>query len=189
MAQDAYDFSSIYADTALSLSKLGTAYDLYKIYQQGGNVDAATLASALVGIRGMRGAKVGPLANVAAESAPLTGVRANQLAGSGREALARAELEALHPGASIQNEVYLRSANGKRAIDPFTGEARRIDSVVLQNGRALDSVEVTSQTANKAAQIAKENRIRNNGGTFVRDRATGNLIDISQVPTRIVRKK
>lgn len=115
-------------------------------------------------------------------------MRANQLAGSGREALARAELETQFPGASIQNEVYLRGANGKRAIDPFTGEARRIDSVVIQDGRVLDSVEVTSQTANKAAQIAKENRIRQNGGTFVRDRATGNLIDISQIPTRIVRK-
>lgn len=125
---------------------------------------------------------------VARKSELLTGVRANQLAGSSREALARAELEALFPGASVQNEVYLRFADGKRALDPITGEGRRIDAVVLHNGRALDSVEVTSQTANKAAQIAKEMRIRENGGTFVRDRVTRNLIDVSQVPTRIVRK-
>jgi len=124
----------------------------------------------------------------AADAEVLTGVRANQLAGSGREALARAELEAQYPGASIQNEVYLRSANGGRAIDPLTGEARRIDSVVIQDGQVLDSVEVTSMNANKAAQIAKEMRIRQSGGAFVRDRGTGNLIDISQVLTRIVRK-
>ncbi len=97
----------------------------------------------------------------------LTGVRANQLAGAGREALARAELEAKFPGASIQNEAYLRGANGKRAIDPLTGTARRIDSVVIQDGRVLDSVEVTSMTASKDAQVLKELRIRNNGGTYI----------------------
>src|SRR5690606_37147116 len=123
-----------------------------------------------------------------ANTARLTGVRANQLAGSSREALVRAELRALYADASVQSEVYLPTANGRRAVDPLTGEMRRIDSVVFQGGQVLDSVEVTSLTANKASQIAKENRIRQNGGTFVRDRETGNLIDISQVPTRIVRK-
>ena len=63
-----------------------------------------------------------------------------------------------------------------------------IDSVVIQGGRVLDSVEATSMTANKRAQILKEQSVRNNGGTFIRDRATGQLIDISNVPTRIVRK-
>lgn len=103
--------------------------------------------------------------------------------------MVRAELGAKYPGATVQNEVYLRGANGKRALDPLTGEGRRIDSIVIQNGGVLDSVEVTSMNANKAAQIAKEMRIRNSGGTFIRDRATGNLIDISNVPTRIIRKQ
>ena len=75
-----------------------------------------------------------------------------------------------------------------KAVDPFTGTGRRIDHVVIQNGRALDSVETTSQTATKAAQIAKENRIRQQGGTFVRDRGTGQLIDLKDVPTQIIRK-
>lgn len=119
---------------------------------------------------------------------PLTGVRANQLAGAGREALVRIELAAQYPGAAIQNEVYLRTATGARAIDPLTGTARRIDSVVIENGRVLDSVEVTSMTAVKRTQILKEMSIRNNGGTFIRDRGTGHLIDISQIPTRTVRK-
>lgn len=72
-----------------------------------------------------------------------TGVRANQLAGTSREALVRSELATQYPNAVVQNEVYLRTANGKRAIDPLSGEGRRIDFVVIQNGRALDSVEVT----------------------------------------------
>ncbi|WP_222927040.1 LysM peptidoglycan-binding domain-containing protein [Sphingomonas gilva] len=116
------------------------------------------------------------------------GVRANQLAGASREALVRAELAAQYPAGRIMSEVYLRSANGKRAIDPLTGTARRIDSVVIQNGRVLDAVEVTSMNANKTVQLRKELRIRNNGDTFVRDRASGQLIDISGTPTRTVRK-
>jgi exopolysaccharide biosynthesis protein len=124
----------------------------------------------------------------AAERGALTGVRANQLAGASREALVRSELAAKYPGAAIQNEVYLRTASGARAIDPLTGTARRIDSVVIQNGRVVDSVEVTSLTASKDAQVFKEFSIRNNGGTFIRDRATGQLLDISQVPTQLARK-
>jgi len=100
----------------------------------------------------------------------------------------RSELAAKYLGATIVNEAYLRTADGIRAVDPLTGTARRIDSVVIQGGRAIDSVEVTSLTATKRAQILKEMRIRNNGGTFVRDRATGQLIDVGQVPTQIIRK-
>lgn len=127
---------------------------------------------------------------VAAEGgSPLTGVRANQLAGASREALVRSELAAKYPGAVVQNEVYLRTVSGAHAIDPLTGTARRIDSIVIQNGRVVDSVEVTSLTANKTAQIRKEFRIRNNGGTFIRDRATGQLIDLSQTPTQVIRRQ
>ncbi len=35
-----------------------------------------------------------------------------------------------------------------------------------------------------ALQFAKEERIRENGGTFIRDRNTRNLIDIKEVETR-----
>jgi hypothetical protein len=123
----------------------------------------------------------------AIETEVVAGVRANQLAGASREALVRGQLAARNPGATIQNEVYLRTANGRRALDPLTGKARRLDSVVIRDGAVIDSVEVTSTTANKAAQIAKEMRIRNAGGIFVRDRITGALIDLSRIPTRVVR--
>lgn len=46
------------------------------------------------------------------------------------------------------------------------------------------SVEVTSPTANKNAQQFKEQNIRNNGGTYIRDRQTGSLINVSKKLTR-----
>ena len=98
------------------------------------------------------------------------------------------ELRLQYPGASVQREQYLRLGTGGKAVDPLVGTGRRMDWVVVQDGAVLDSVETTSLTANKAAQIAKEMRIRQAGGVFVRDRVTGELVDISQVPTRIVRK-
>lgn len=115
-------------------------------------------------------------------------VRLNQIAGANRQAVVQSELASRHPGATIQNEVYLRMADGRRAIDPLTGRARRIDSVVIQNGRVVDSVEVTSLTARKTEQIRREIRIRNNGGTFIRDRSSGQLIDMSGTPTRVDRR-
>jgi hypothetical protein len=115
-------------------------------------------------------------------------VTRNQIAGAGRQALVDSELALQYPNATVQSERYLRLENGERAIDPLSGTARRIDSVVIENGAALDSVETTSMTASKDAQILKEMRIRQSGGTFVRDMTTGQLVDVSQVPTRIVRK-
>lgn len=89
----------------------------------------------------------------------------------------------------MQRERYLRTADGKRAIDPLTGEARRIDHAVIENGQVRYLVETTSKTADKVRQIEKEARVRANGGTFIRDKVTRELIDVSNVPTRITRRK
>ena len=50
---------------------------------------------------------------------------------------------------------------------------------------SADTVEITSPTANKRAQQAKEERILNNGGNFVRDRRTGNLCKVNGTCKRI----
>jgi len=81
----------------------------------------------------------------------------------------------------------LRNADGTIAKDPVTGEARRVDHVVIEDGKARYVVETTSKTADKEAQIRKEVRIRGNGGTYVRDRNTGKLVDVSKTPTRTIR--
>ena len=83
----------------------------------------------------------------------------------------------------------MRTRDGRIAIDPVTGEARRVDFAIIQQGQSRGVVEVTSKTAGKAGQLAKERRIRQAGGTFVRDRLTGELIDISETPTRLFRRR
>ena len=115
----------------------------------------------------------------------------NKLDGLAREKEVAQELEEQYPpeeGYKIIPEAYLRDKDGNIVKDPVTGEARRIDFVVEKDGKIVDSVEVTSKTADKTDQIAKENRIRENGGNYVRN-SDGELVKIpSDVHTRIERR-
>jgi len=115
----------------------------------------------------------------------------NKQDGLEREREVRDELDAKYPaedGYEIISEAYLRDENGKIMRDPETQEARRIDFVVVKDGKVVDSIEVTSKTADKTQQSAKEDRIRENGGNYVRD-SNGNLVEIpADVKTRIERK-
>lgn len=112
----------------------------------------------------------------------------NKREGTRREEKVAEQLQKDNPNASVQREQLLRDCDGCKVKDPVTGTGRRVDDVVIEDGKVIDSVEVTSQTANKSAQIAKENRIREAGGTFIRDRETKELVDLSEVPTRIIRE-
>lgn len=117
-------------------------------------------------------------------------VRVNQHEGARRESETLAELQARYPGANIQQQVYLRTGNGRRAIDEgFTDEGRRLDFVVVQDGRVVDVLETTSPTARKGGQFEKEQRIRANGGTFVRDRQADCLLDVCNVSTQEDRRQ
>jgi len=49
-------------------------------------------------------------------------------------------------------------------------------------------VETTSKSADKAGQIAKENRILESGGRFVRDRTTGQTVPVGETPIRLDRR-
>lgn len=115
----------------------------------------------------------------------------NKLDGLERERAVYSELQAKYPenkGFEIIPEAYLRDKDGNIVRDPVTGEARRIDFVVAKDGKAVDSIEVTSNTADKTQQAAKESRIREIGGSFIKD-SDGNLIEIpSNVQTRIERR-
>ena len=79
-----------------------------------------------------------------------------------------AEVEEELDGYEIVSEAYLRDCEGKIVRDPETGEARRIDFVVVKDGKVVDSIEVTSETADKTGQTAKEERIREAGGNYIR---------------------
>ncbi len=115
----------------------------------------------------------------------------NKQDGLRREKEVEEELKKQYPeeeGYEILSEVYLRDKDGKIVKDPITGEARRIDFVILKDGKVVASIEVTSKTADKTDQTAKENRIRENGGNYIKD-SDGNLIEIpNSIQTRIERR-
>ena len=115
----------------------------------------------------------------------------NKQDGLRREGEVETELQETYPpeeGYSIEQEVYLRDKDGNIVKDPVTGEARRIDFVVIKDGEVVDSVEVTSKTADKTSQSAKEERIRDIGGNYIKD-SNGNLVEIpANVQTRIERR-
>lgn len=115
----------------------------------------------------------------------------NKLDGLAREQEVAQELEEKYPpekGYQIVSEVYLRDKEGNIVKDPVTGQARRIDFVVVKDGKVVDSIEVTSKTADKTGQCAKEDRIRDAGGNYIRDN-NGNLVQVpTTVRTRIERR-
>lgn len=115
----------------------------------------------------------------------------NKEDGLRRETEVEKELKEKYPeseGYTIEKEVYLRDKDGNIVKDPVTGEARRIDFVVVKDGKVVDSIEVTSKTADKTEQSAKEDRIRENGGNYIKD-SNGNLVEIpSDVKTHIERR-
>ena len=115
----------------------------------------------------------------------------NKVDGLRREKEVGDELKEKYPeseGYKVESEKYLRDKDGKIVKDPETGEARRIDYVVIKDGKIVDSVEVTSTTADKTEQSAKEKRIRENGGNYILD-DNGNLVEFPEnVETRIERR-
>ncbi len=115
----------------------------------------------------------------------------NKQDGLAREAEVNSDLLKEYPheeGFEVCSEATLRDETGKIVKDRVTGEARRIDFVVIQDGTVVDSIEVTSKTAPKDLQMAKEARIRADGGNFIKDEA-GNLVRIpDDVITRIERR-
>lgn len=115
----------------------------------------------------------------------------NKIDGLNRGNQVAEELKEQYPpekGYDVIPEVYLRDKNGNIVKDPETNEARRVDFVVVKDGRGVDSIEVTSLTADKTQQIAKEERIRDSGGNFIKDN-NGNLIEIPEnIHTRIERR-
>jgi RHS repeat-associated protein len=109
--------------------------------------------------------------------------------GARRERETHAELKQEHPDASVQRERYLRDAEGRVVRDPKTGEGRRIDHVVIKEKKVIRSVETTSLTADKAEQTAKEGRVREAGGTFVRDKETREIVPVPEEVTTEVKRR
>ena len=119
-------------------------------------------------------------------------IEANRISGAAREEAVASELMDQYPpedGYHIERECFLRDDTGKITVDPDTGESRRIDFDIIKDGEVVKSVEVTSETADKTAQLAKEERIRDAGGNYIEDRRTSEFIRFpSEVKTEVVRR-
>jgi hypothetical protein len=114
-------------------------------------------------------------------------VQDNAVAGSRREREVTVDLLEQYPGGSVQNQQYLRDKNGNIVIDPYTGTARPLDHVVIIGGKVVEVVETTSLTADKDEQLEHERETRRAGGTFIRDRETGKLVEVPSI-SRIERR-
>lgn len=119
-------------------------------------------------------------------------VTKNKLDGCERENQVEKELREQYPeseGYQIIKEAFLRDKDGNYVLDPETGKRRRIDFVVVKDGKVVKSVEVTSLTAPKENQMAKEKRIREAGGNYILDK-DGNLVEFpDEVETEIERRQ
>lgn len=111
-------------------------------------------------------------------------IEINKRDGIAREEKVLKELVSKFGDDKVIREALLRDANGKPIIDSVTKEARRIDFVIRKGEKIVESIEVTSETAPKALQIAKEMRIldqaKNIGGAFIKDPNTGELIKFGE---------
>ncbi|OCG65149.1 hypothetical protein A9G48_00695 [Gilliamella sp. wkB18] len=111
-------------------------------------------------------------------------VIANKASGNAREAIAKKYLQNKYPNATILSERYIRDANGKSVRD-ITNSRRRLDFIVVEDGKVKGIFEVTSPTADKTTQMLKEAEIRANGGTHVKEPGRkGKMYDISEVETK-----
>lgn len=160
---------------------------------------AAARIEQAVGARLKRaGARLRPVAPVRLRPQPAAQpcrAIAVKCAGLRREAAAERILAQRYPSERIQSETYLLNRTGRRAIDPKTRTSRRIDYVMFSGGKVSRRFEVTSQRADKVAQLAKERRIltlRQNGTPrrgplYVRDRQSGLLTTVRPVPSEVIR--
>ena len=109
-------------------------------------------------------------------------MKKNQADGKRREEQVQNDLKNENPDASVQREQYLRDENGQIVKDPLTGEARRVDHAVIDKEKAsAQTVETTGTNVDKTKQLEKEQRIREQGGTYVRDRETRDVVPVKDV--------
>lgn len=118
----------------------------------------------------------------------------NKMDGLSRETEVLEKLISKFGENNVIREAYLRDASGAIIKDTVDNTARRIDFVIKQGDSIVKSIEVTSETASKVAQTAKELRIleqaQKTGGAFIKDPLTGNLLKFAEdIATEIWRLK
>ena len=107
----------------------------------------------------------------------------HKMEGIARENTVMKELFSEFGEKNVLREQYLRDNLGRIIKDPLTNEARRIDFIVREGDKVVKSIEVTSELADKTAQIRKTERIlekaKDLGGAFIKDFDSGVLIEFT----------
>lgn len=129
----------------------------------------------------------------AKEVKEISQVLQNKLDGLAKEKKVFEDLISEFGEENVLKEAYIRDKAGNIIRDVVTKEGRRIDFVVKEGDRIIKSIEVTSETASKVAQVAKEQRILQQaletGGAFIKD-TSGELLKFpADLMTEIVRLK
>jgi hypothetical protein len=105
--------------------------------------------------------------------------------GKAREDVTDKELKdenADKPNTSVQRERMLRDKDGKKVVDPVTGEGRRVDHAVIDRDKGTaETHETTGPNVDKTDQLDKEKRIRAAGGTYIRDKETRKMVPVNDV--------
>ena len=105
----------------------------------------------------------------------------HKMEGIAREETVMKDLFSKFGEKNVLREQYLRDKLGNIIKDPLTNEARRIDFIVREGDKVVKSIEVTSELADKTAQIRKTERIlekaKDLGGAFIKDFNSGVLIE------------
>lgn len=104
----------------------------------------------------------------------------NKRDGTAREEKVLEELVSKYGKDNVIRESLLRNKDGIPIKDPETNHARKIDFIVTQGKKIIESIEVTSETADKTLQMAQQIRVLEEaakyGGAFIKDKS-GDLIE------------
>lgn len=92
------------------------------------------------------------------------------------------ELAAENPGKVVQGERLLRDETGKKVVDPVTGQGRRVDHAVIDRDKGTArTYETTGNAVDKTVQLEKEQRVRDAGGRYIRDKETRKMVEVEGV--------
>jgi RHS repeat-associated protein len=117
-----------------------------------------------------------------------TTIRENAAEGTRRETIGVESLKTNNPGSPIVTQRTLRGPDGRKLVDPTSGEGRRVDAAKLnQTERSAETYEITGPNVNKQFQVQKERNIfrANPDGVYVRDPATEELYQVYNPSFRI----
>ena len=114
-------------------------------------------------------------------------IRSNAAEGLRRENSATSTLREQYPDKNVTTQRTLRDSQGKKLVDPKTGEGRRVDNAVMdKQTKTAKTYEVTGPKVRKAPQQEKEGRIfdQNPSGVYVREPISGDLYSVTQPSER-----